>query len=1096
MKRCLPLGLVLFCVPAWAQNPASLHIVDAQKVPVAGASVEARLYLDRKWVSRPGQTDQNGDVSLDLPLAPGPKNLVGVWVVAKGYAFSKAELNGAKTELALEKGVVWRGKVVDEAGKPLPGASVSLIGSQVGNDWKSSVFLFGTKFAEDYVAQSGADGSFEINDVPPTGLLYRVSKPGFAGARGQDAKASAPLTVSLVEGGIVQGKLLGVDGASLPKMRVSMQPLNNGNMDGYGEALTGDDGTFVIDTLATGNYNLMVILPDDANYIVAAQENLHAQKGETVNVPDLRAVEGVVVEGIVRDAATGQGVPGAMIGLHGPHRPASSAAVTSSQPTGADGKFSIRVVPGPNHFYFYGSPEGYSTTQSSKDLNISKMPPEPLIFDIERNVPLHGITVDEAGKPIQAILQTNTGRRIESGKDGKWQYTMQDERSWARSLEFVGGDTEDGYFEVVSPRSVELSDTREIKVTLHKKGWLVLPGRAVGTDGKPLQGVQVELTYFAKNGEYQSFFTVQRSATSDADGFFDLPKIRPTGDSELVEIKGTKPGFIFRKGGSFSKNGPVWQLSDLVFVPLNRKIEGITTAGAKVVAAGQEVIAGADGKFVFEGLPADESLVFAAKDESLGSASAAPYAIELKKAELQGVDKVLARQIWQEVLRDAGRGFEMRSWVESHLENGEDQGVQLENVKAQGDDSILTLLRSWNWKGDVSVLAKACGLLKNPDQRSWAFLQCASYTGDAALGKMALDNVKSSLGNTQTQESSRETMLYIEAALSARFESEPAGFAALDRAIAYTIKNHRPGSRVVNRGLDGYARDDIYARQTRTLAHGSPNLVQRLMENIESEPPVGYQAKALSNAIPTLARNFGYETVLPLFDELDKLPETDPKGHEERAINPTKTRAFATAAIPVVKLMGKSPAQALQLARRVTDSYSRTEALAAAARFQSGGEAAKLWTELVQGARSEEAPMLAAWAWKFDPALGEKLFAQVRRNRESADRLPYPDTLGNYAFYYARLNPAQARLLLEKAWGLAAQKKADASTMSSTALAMSAIDGQRALEMARSIPTDQEGNALETRRKIGQYLAMTPEQRSNWSFINWYDTTAFPGESD
>jgi hypothetical protein len=331
----------------------------------------------------------------------------------------------------------------------------------------------------------------------------------------------------------------------------------------------------------------------------------------------------------------------------------------------------------------------------------------------------------------------------------------------------------------------------------------------------------------------------------------------------------------------------------------------------------------------------------------------------------------------------------------------------------------------------------------------------------------------------------RESNLYRAAAVAAKTD-EKAGFAALDRAVAFSLKNHGAKSTRSGNGQHQAGRDEAMATSAELVARAGLPMVRRLLQNIE--PGLGYDVLALANALPTLAKQGDVEAVLPLLDELEKMPEP-PKTEESRRADMSPEYAFASAATKIMPLLGaKSPQKALELARRVNDSNyggrNKWQALAGAAKFQTGDIAAKLWREIVLGADAQNAPRYAARAWQIDPKLGRELFEIAREKVAAASSQEWQEReiWGGFGFYFARADAAQARFLLEREWGAARQKKTEGSQLGALALAMAAIDGPRAWQMAREIPNEDDSASLEARRRIGLFLAASEEKRRDFPF--------------
>ena len=75
-----------------------------------------------------------------------------------------------------------------------------------------------------------------------------------------------------------------------------------------------------------------------------------------------------------------------------------------------------------------------------------------------------------------------------------------------------------------------------------------------------------------------------------------------------------------------------------------------------------------------------------------------------------------------------------------------------------------------------------------------------------------------------------------------------------------------------------------------------------------------------------------------------------------------------------------------------------------------------------------------------------------------------------FAFDYARVNPAQARLILEREWAKGREAKIDDDELSVIAAAMAPLDARRAAEMASELAAQSADAALNARIEIARYL--------------------------
>lgn len=602
MKPLLPLTVLVSCAPVWAQNALSVHVVDAARKPIAGAPVQVRLWFKNAPVIAPKATDASGVAGFSLPSAPGGKPSVNSVVVkAKGFALGEGGARGGQVEVRLERGALWRGKIVDEAGKPLAGARITLRGMRKPDELFSPSFLSSEDLASWYAAKSKADGTFEIADVPADKeLLFFVTRAGFARVPGQNAHAGTDELIKMAPGGSLRGRALDVEGNPIAKLLIFA-----GSSAGSNEATTDANGVFTITQLAPGIYDLTPDLSESAAFILPRLHGVRVEAGKTAVAPVWRGQKGIVIRGIARDAATKKPIVGAnfaAMNAKDRQRNDDSAYARSD----ATGHFVLRVAQaGKYDVRCNGAAFGWMRSTATQRVTVGATASPELVFELQRAPVVRGVTVDEHDKPFSAHL--TIGERF-GGPDtitdaqGKWQYTPQS----AEALTFGGGSDDAGYFEVIAPQKVDFPPTGPIFVKMRHRPWQTLEGRAVTPDGTPVEGVKIECEFTVLMGDSMGY-GASVSATSGKDGRFVLSRLRdsrrPNVSGTELKVSGKKAGFQFQSGGQVSREGDQPRVNDLIFVPLAGKVEGTTQPGAQVVVAGRETHADARGHFAFESLP-------------------------------------------------------------------------------------------------------------------------------------------------------------------------------------------------------------------------------------------------------------------------------------------------------------------------------------------------------------------------------------------------------------------------------------------------------------------------------------------------------------
>ena len=1107
---------VLLCVPAWAQNTITVRVTDTNQTPLGQATVALRIWSEKESREETLRTGDDGAAEFALEAPLDSKKPVGsVTVHALGFALQNHAIDAAMLAFALQPGTTWRGIVVDEAGQPIVGAKVGVGAMRAkgadADDYEAFIFPVGEEMNAAYSAESGADGSFTIAGLPVGGTFtFSATAPGYAFSRGQDVMAEQKTRIVMKPGALLSGQLLGLDSKPMAGMRVFASNADRFAGRFGGNAQTDAEGKFTIDGLPAGTYIVSASEPDDADYLVPAQENVLAKVGQTSPVPTLKAVAGVVVKGIVRDGATRKPLAGATVGgIFGPD--GGGETRSSSQLTGADGRFSVRVLPGQNTFQFWRTPESYVSSGVQQTLVVDDKTPE-LVFDLPRQPVLTGTILNEKNQPIAAQVRTwgGFGGNIKSDAQGRWSYQPEA----LGTVELAGGDAENGYYEITAGKSLKVpsKDPQIIKVRL--RFWQTLSGRVVALDGTPRANVNVKADFYYSAGTTGGLLNSNLTATTDQNGVYQFDTIRggekPGEMANGLKVTVKADGFAFGGGGEITPDGDNWRASDIVLSALDRQIEGTTLAGARVVAANQQTTADENGQFKFKDLPSGEAMVYAALDGRFGSAMAAgdaPINIELKPLAAQGTDVELGRDAWREVFDESeGKNFYARDWVLGRLNAAQGETFAQLQAAAQEpptpshDYSLLAQLQKWApqlpVENRVALVESVTSGIQDPETRLTAWLDAAiKIGGDAQVNERALREADAIMARAATDIDSREGNLYRLAIVTERARGAQAGAAALDKAIAVTLKSHGPKN-LSQKGHYSYGRDGYLAMYAEVVAQGSAELLQRLLVNIS--PEAGDDIAAMGNAIPVVAQTRGVEAALPLLEKLHDTPKPDFAPDADHIMQQEPQFAFDVAARRLVPLLGAiSSVRGLKLARRISDDGGRARALASVAVFQTPAVAAQLWREAITIGDIGDTPRFAARAFESDPQLGRDLFELARARGANSESYSRSGFWAPYAFYLARADAATARLELEREWS-ARLASNEGQSLAPLARAMSAVDGSRALEMARQIPAGKENFwSLEARRKIGQYLVASEAQRRDWPFDRWGATDTWqPGDEE
>ena len=185
-------------------------------------------------------------------------------------------------------------------------------------------------------------------------------------------------------------------------------------------------------------------------------------------------------------------------------------------------------------------------------------------------------------------------------------------------------------------------------------------------------------------------------------------------------------------------------------------------------------------------------------------------------------------------------------------------------------------------------------------------------------------------------------------------------------------------------------------------------------------------------------------------------------------------------------------------ARRVTHASHRAPSLALAAENLPLESAKAVYREALEESfknrdwdNSKTSARIAALAWNRDRALGQELFNAAKTKLTATESSGDWQRGNAFWFFYARVAPGESRLQLEKSWSASRRQNAEWGR-ESIVRAMTAVDLQRALEMAAEISNAQE--KFSAQQHIAQYLLLTNDERMKVSFDRW-DVAALIRES-
>jgi beta-lactamase regulating signal transducer with metallopeptidase domain/5-hydroxyisourate hydrolase-like protein (transthyretin family)/uncharacterized GH25 family protein len=333
------------------------------------AGVEVTLYIgafgepakNQRLVHKTSTNNQGQFVFRHVPALDSRVEQYLVIARRQGLDTSVGTLDHRHDWLDLKMAAVrpFKGTVKNEQGKPVVGA---LVRCNYGAAYGLPEGVLS--------ARTNARGEFEIDDVGGTGRCI-IEHPDYARRTLDRVPFNKEAEFKLLRGGVVEGQVIDtVTGQPVGGLSVHTQSIDgaarieNGvlriDQSAYfgGSATTDSRGLYRIGSIPKGVFNVFVSrMPGRAS---VALDSLAVSGGQIVQAPPIRLVKGGVVKGRLIDDLTGQpalvgedeSVP---IGVHGPSRPRSSAAIETFA-VKTDGTFELRLPPGKNFVYVSGGP--------------------------------------------------------------------------------------------------------------------------------------------------------------------------------------------------------------------------------------------------------------------------------------------------------------------------------------------------------------------------------------------------------------------------------------------------------------------------------------------------------------------------------------------------------------------------------------------------------------------------------------------------------------------------------------------------------------------------------------------------------------------
>lgn len=212
---------------------------------------------DLRLGERRARSDEDGTFAFDLPAGTWELSVMEETHVTAAPVVFTIPGSDEALELVCMRAATVHGRVLDPGGAPVEGASVF-------HDADTSQVVTALMSAPSPDAtRSGVDGSFALLGLPPGSLTISASHEEFAKASASQLVAGPgerldDIVLRLSQGGSIEGICFDDDGRTAPNRIVTVQSMA---MTSQRVVASNADGTFRIDGLEAGNYQVVAIDP-------------------------------------------------------------------------------------------------------------------------------------------------------------------------------------------------------------------------------------------------------------------------------------------------------------------------------------------------------------------------------------------------------------------------------------------------------------------------------------------------------------------------------------------------------------------------------------------------------------------------------------------------------------------------------------------------------------------------------------------------------------------------------------------------------------------------------------------------------------------
>ena len=1093
MKKLFVVAAFICAAAPALAVPVTVVIVGPDKKPLPDARLdvydsvkEKAPAASREIVGTDGRFSFNWRGKFAPPTPPPDaatalENTVIVRAQAPGLAtkITFVDKNAAVIELGARRS--WGGLVLDQKQRPIVGARLTI-----------SPFFIPIWNSE---TTTDANGRWQMDDLPGEGTIsVKVSAPNSIGANyslSLDNAEAPPLF--LKPGATITGQIVTPAGQPIENVPV---------IAGYeyqNVARTDKDGRFVLSGLTPGEislrsddpFNRMEEKTGDKGHVIADLAVV-GKGGQTTDIGQWKAVEGVLVTARIVDDETGKPMRDTFLNIS-----AENSASARADEVGVAG---ARVTPEKNPFgneMGSANAPGYISAKIPRrslksatgtiDLGTIRLKRG---FSVAGKIRVQGESPqNNADLPMLSLTSEREMKFVWIwGNTDAFQTETLAPGNYKIDVYLSGGRVADKW-KLISPATLTVpapDDTTKrapVEVVVKRLNSKSAPqmlraarGQIFDENGRGIGGALVHVRF--KAGQSYS----DGSAVSGNDGNWQLTPTFPATDAEVQSVE--RPGFLGvgkasreLKDGVAVVGGLTMKRSGAIFAGRVLGADGQGAAGAWVAVREAEnyplVQADENGRFQLVDVPLETFTLLAANADSFGRQNT-----ESKTKDLEIKLVPNAKFNREAVINNALEG-DLEWWRVSDLWD-EIGSERMGELAKRSDWSRMGYALELAQREPKNFGARADELTQDLDAEQKAEIEAAWNWARAAspdeAEKFALNDwIDAQKAAKRSIDAANVLQLLRVAAVAHRLKRDDADdLSDYAAAIAAQLK------------VDG----DTAGSWGAPLAKSGYDAAQSFVEGMK--PIAEFKIwRAAAGEIAEQGEIAGAQQALARMEVLAVTPDWMELAAREGWNSPTfqidQVRARIARALSKTDLAG-----AQKLAASIEEQSMRTEAsLVVADHATKAGEnviaeAALRVAMRLEIGNPENYALAASLAQEVSPQLGTELWAEAlergapTEKRDAAQGKFWP-SVAMWAFYHARLDPAQSRVLLEREWNwrLPAAAKAgqdkeidenDVASIASLIMAMGAIDPARALEMRAE--AQRKVKSLAGRANVGLAAAL------------------------